>query len=581
MSNTLAKDQINGIECRFAVYCPPGDDSRSDLHLVKEMIHTTDNRLIPNVRLVKDFKRPYWVTKKGFQNHRDKKEWEHLDRLDRFESTQSELLWNAAKALGQAWFRGSMRDLSASPYLYGTDILSTAVIKRTYQDKYPDLLTPYRVSTFDIETDVVRGTEEITMATLSFGTKVFTAIQKSFVDGYTDVPNRLQELLQKYLGEFVKERNVDWEVKLVDSEVAVVKECFERAHAWMPDFVAIWNIDFDMPKVIQALEKNGIDPKDVFSDPKVPPAYRHFRYKQGPKKKVTASGKVTPIKPSAQWHTVYCPSSFYFIDAMCSYRHIRTGNAEEPSYALDAILDKTFKDKPEIRKLKFKEAEGLGGLEWHQFMQSKFPLEYVIYNVFDCMSMELLDEATSDLRLTLPMMSGCSDFENFKSQPRRSVDNLHYFCLQHNRAIGSTSNEMATELDKLTVGLEGWIVTLPAHLVMDNGLQVLEETPHLRTNIRGHVGDLDVSASYPNGGCVFNISKETTHKELVRIDGVPEMMQRMQGINLSGGHTNAVEFCTGMFGLPQMDTLLQAFNDQRTVTGELIDKYPTIEFGKL
>jgi len=217
-----------------------------------------------------------------------------------------------------------------------------------------------------------------------------------------------------------------------------------------------------------------------------------------------------------------------------------------------------------IRKLNFEMAEGLSGIEWHQFMQTRYPLEYVIYNVFDCISMEELDEKTKDLQMTLPMMSGCSDFENFKSQPRRTADALHYFCLENNRAIGSTSGEMADELDKLTLGLDGWIVTLPAHLVMENGLQIIEEAPELRTNIRGHVGDLDVSASYPNGGCVFNISKETTKTELCRIRDVSETVQRMQGINLSGGHTNAVEFCTGMFKMPTMEQMLDAFNKSRT-----------------
>lgn len=76
---------------------------------------------------------------------------------------------------------------------------------------------------------------------------------------------------------------------------------------------------------------------------------------------------------------------------------------------------------------------------------------------------------------------------------------------------------------------------------------------------------LDVSASYPNGGCVFNISKETTHKELCKINGVTEIVQRMQGINLSGGHTNAVEFATYLYGLPPMDKMLEAFNEHRTV----------------
>lgn len=560
MTTKINKDDVLGYECRFAVYCPPPEGESDDLHVIKEIVHMKDGTKIPNLRMKQNFKRPFWITKKGAQNHQDKKEWEHVDNLIKYEATQTDLVRSVARAVGQPWFDGKLRKLARNPYVYGIDILSTAVIKRSYQDKYPTLVTPYTSAPFDVETDVLHGTNEIIMGTLSYKSRVVTVIKKSFVEGYADVEHRLQQLLVKYLGEYVEKRKIQWEVVLVDNEADIVIECYKRAHAWKPDFVSVWNIDFDMPKMLTALQKAGIDPAKVFSDPSVPDRYKYFRYNQGNKQKVTASGKATPIKPSAQWHTVYCPSSFYFIDAMCAYRHIRTGSAEEPSYALDNILDKHLG----IRKLKFEEAEGLEKLEWHQFMQSTHPLEYVIYNVFDCVSMELLDEATSDLSLTLPLFSGCSDFENFKSQPRRLADNLHYFCLENEKVFGSTSDQMTNELDELTIGLDGWIVTLPAHLVVDNGLRVIEENAHLRTNIRGHVGDLDVSASYPNGGAVFNISKETTHKELHKINGVSEAVQRVQGINLSAGHTNAVEIANGLYGLPQMEEFLEAFEKPRT-----------------
>ena len=565
-------------ECRFATYCPPPERGMPDMHFIKEIVHNPDGTVTSNLRGVRDYKRPFWITNEGARNHKEKKEWEDLKNVKKFESTQTDLVYSIAKALGEPWFRGGQRDVQMSPFVYGSDILSTAVIKRSYQDRFPGLNTPYSSAMFDVETDVVRGTEEIQMATLSSKTRVYTAIHKDFVKGYSNVVPRLQALLQKYLSKMkmmrkdpadgkmkevevdvLAERGIEWVVEIVDSEIDIIKRVFEEAHEWKPDFLAIWNIDFDIQKVIKACERAGVDPATVLSDPSVPPEYKFFRYKQGPKKKVTASGIVTPIKPSAQWHTVYCPASFYFIDAMCSYRHIRTGNAEEPSYGLDAILKKHKLGG----KLEFEEADHLSGIDWHQFMQEKHPLEYVIYNVWDCVSMEMLDEVTTDLSLTLPLFSGCSDFENFKSQPRRTADNLHFFCLQQkDRVIGSTSKQMAMDMDKLTVGLDGWIVTLPAHLVTDSGLQVIKQHPMMRTNIRGHVGDLDVSASYPNGGCVFNISRETTKKELVRIVGVSEEQQRMQGINLSGGHTNAVEWCTGLLGLPQMDQMLATY--QRT-----------------
>lgn len=562
MTPNIAKENLAGYECRFAVYCPPADQENEDLHVVKEIIHLKDGTRIPNLRLLRNYKRPFWITKKGCRNYKDKKEWEKLDRVIEFQSTETELVRSVSRALAEPWFKGDKRRLCRNPYIFGTDILSTAVLKRSYMDKYPELTTPYSMAAFDVETDVNRGSDEIIMATLSYRNKVVTAIQKIHVQGHVNVVEQLHALLKKHLGSYVEKRKIEWEVLLVDSEVDCIRETFKRAHEWKPDFVAIWNIDFDMAKMLKALERARVNPKDVFSDPSVPAKFRHFRYKQGPKQKVTASGLVTPIKPSAQWHTVYCPASFYFIDAMCAYRHIRTGSQEEPSYSLDAILQKHLG----VRKLKFDQGDGLAPLEWHQFMQERFPLEYVIYNVFDCVSMEELDEKTNDLSLSLPMFSGCSDFENFKSQPRRLADNLHFFALANGRVMGSTSDQMANDLDKDTIGLDGWIVTLPAHLVMDNGLRNIAENPHQSTNIRAHVGDLDVSASYPNGGAVFNISKETTHRELCSITGVTEYQQRMQGINLSAGHTNAVEFCTELFGLPTMEKLLETFQEDQART---------------
>lgn len=66
----------------------------------------------------------------------------------------------------------------------------------------------------------------------------------------------------------------------------------------------------------------------------------------------------------------------------------------------------------------------------------------------------------------------------------------------------------------------------------------------------------------PNGGSTLNISKETTHLELCRIEGVSETTRRQQGINLSAGHVNAVEFACGMYGLPSMETLLASFENK-------------------
>jgi hypothetical protein len=335
----------------------------------------------------------------------------------------------------------------------------------------------------------------------------------------------------------------------------VIKDCINKAHEWKPDFLSVWNILFDMNKILAACERAGVNPSSFMCDPSIPPQYRNFKFKEGAAKKITASGVTMNFKPAQRWNTVFCPSSFYWIDAMCAYRQVRTGQPDESSYSLDAMLKKNLN----ITKLKFEEADAYTGLEWHKFMQSNYPLEYIIYNMFDCISMEMLDEKTLDLQLSLPLFAGSTDFSNFNSQPRRAVNELHFFCLNNDRVIGSTSGEMTDDFDEETVKISEWITALPSHLVVDNGLKIVMEDDNIVTNVRIHTGDLDVSAAYPTNECVMNVSKETTSKELIEVEGIDETSKRMQTINFSSGRTNATEFCTNMFGLPTFDQLLDAF----------------------
>jgi hypothetical protein len=267
-----------------------------------------------------------------------------------------------------------------------------------------------------------------------------------------------------------------------------------------------------------------------------------------------------PKPPHEQWHTVFTPASFYVVDSMCAYKQIRISDPAEASYSLDYILGL----KLNLGKLRFNnpEFENVGhGLAWHQLMQSKFQLEYIIYNVFDCVSMELLDEQTKDLSVVMPLLGGSSDFTDFKSQPRRLVDELHYFVqtVDPPRIMGTTSDQMTDDIDLKTISGEDWIIMLPAHLLADNGLKCILEFPNLRTNLRRNVADLDVSGSYPNGGAVMNMARNTTVKELISIEGVSEYTRRMMGINLSAGPTNAVEVCCNLFGMPTLVEMADAF----------------------
>ncbi len=80
------------------------------------------------------------------------------------------------------------------------------------------------------------------------------------------------------------------------------------------------------------------------------------------------------------------------------------------------------------------------------------------------------------------------------------------------------------------------------------------------------VGDLDVSAAYPHGEVALNTSKETTVREIITIDGVPEDIFRMQNMGLSSGHVNAVDYCCTMMGFPTHEQSLNLFLKEEGVT---------------
>jgi hypothetical protein len=557
-----------GKECRFATYVRPPEYGMPDLHLVKEQVHLEDGTIVPRLKFVENYERPFWVTKKGYRDYKQPKEWIDKEKVNVFYSSEADLIYKASRALGKPHFRGGLRDLAKDPYLFGVDIKSTALIKKDYFDAFPDLKTEFTVGVFDTEIDVINGSNEIDMATYIFDDICFTAVKSSFLKGIAnpeeEIAKKTKELLRKHADKLSGGSKEEQEIKeylynyvdsfkvttvLVEQEIDVLIECFKVIHSTMPDVLAIWNIKFDIEKIQEACDRSGYPIENLMSDPSVPQSYKSFKFKVGPNQKRTSSGLITPIRPAAQWHTVKCPASFYVLDAMCVFKHTRIGQPEKRSYSLDFILNEEIK----LGKLGLEATDHLGGLNWHEVMQSKYPVEYVVYNRFDCIGMILLENKVKDMKVILPQFSGTSDFEDFKSQPRRKMDALHWYVQSHDKVMGCTSESLVDEkLDGLVLSRRNWIITLTPSYVVESGLNVINENPTQSTSVYGHVGDLDVAASYPNGGATFNISKETTVRELSKIEGIDEDTFRKQNMGISAGHVNAVDYCTTMFGFPSL-----------------------------
>lgn len=558
MSSVSTDPNIKGLECKHVGYVTAKDGSPHDLLAVKEIVHYHDGRMVPRLRLIEDWKRPFWVTHPGHRNHKDKKEWEERYKLQEFSSTQITLPTSILRALGQEPGKyNSLRQICRSPYVYGADVTTPVLVKHHYMETWPEVNgangSPSTVCNLDTETDMVRGTGEILMCSLAQGSNVHLILSQIYLQGIQNPESDIRYAFEYYLGEYRAKRNIQLTIEIVPDAASVAYQAMMKVHAWKPDIVAIWNMDFDINKMAKDLERAGHDLGDVFSDPTIPLTYRTYKYVQGQSQKVTQSGKTMPIPYFDRWHSVEAPATFQVIDAMCLYRKLRfTKGMAAGGYSLDAVL----KEELGIRKLKFKEADHLTGGQWHAFMQANYRIEYAIYNCFDTISMQELDEKTGDLSKQIGLHSGHSEYNRFPSQPRRTWDDMHFECLAVDKVAATTSDTMRTEMDALTVDLKGHIVTLPSHQHFDTGMTILEELPDFAVSIWAHVADLDVEATYPTEEALFNISKETTACELVAIEGIDERTQRSIGINLTGGHVNAVEICTRVFKAPTLDTLL-------------------------
>lgn len=557
-------------EIRFAWHLPK-TDYREDYHYIKEQVTYTDGSVEPRTFFIENYKRPVWVTNKANRDHKDKKEFEYKDKLMSRMTTESDLPRTAAGLLDKIHLANNVNAIKEEPYLYGYDIPSTSFVKYTSLKKNDFIQSSYSVAVLDIETDP--RTNYPIMITVTFKGKAFCAVISDFLRKVDRPREKVRQAINHYLPKY---KDLDYELEICKDMLDGLKAAFKVANEWAPDFLAVWNIDFDISKILDYLKLKDVNPVDVICDQTIPRKLRTFRYKRGQTKKVTASGVVKPINPSLQWHTVITTSKFYLIDAMCVYRQLRMAKAEEPSYSLNAILEKELG----TRKLTFEQADKYQGLEWHLFMQANYPVEYIVYNLYDCLGVEELDAKTKDLSNSLPSFAGITEFMKFNSQARKLTDALFLFGIEKGRVIGTAAAPPRDDIDEELTGvgedddddddeegevldpskfktlpLKGWIQLLPQNRLIPNGLKCLSDYPDVSTSFRGITCDFDAKSSYPSCTQAANVSKETCVNEVITITGLDEDQFRELNLSVCLGNANMLEYFQEVFCLPNLEII--------------------------
>lgn len=573
--------KVIGSECLNVSYVQSKADPLKDLAIIAEYNWYDDGSEGPNTRVVKNFARPYWTTKKPYRTYKDKHITEDLSKCDMHTCNTASLATHAQRSLGKKIDpRKSLRQVAQSPYLYGADVSTPTVIKHRYKIKNPDYVGKGQryIAALDIETNVLvpENKQHIISIGVTMREHHYLFVWRPFTARYHNPEELLQQAYEKYLSRFeaidkegkhgpkggtiyrnlIEERKSKLTVVFKDHPHELVMEAYKVLHALPVDFLSIFNMGFDMGRMIEALEKENIPLEDVFCAPYVPEEFRKAKFNKDEDRKESAS-KSTNKHYAELWHVMEAPCRFYTICSMATYKKSRVTKADLLNYKLNTVLDTELG----MRKLDFKEADHLELLPWHKYMQSNYPIEYLIYNIFDCVALELLDEKTKDISQGIVFSTDCSEYSRWGSGPKKLSDDLHYYALSIGKVLGTTSDKMVHEYDKLVPTMNNWIAMLQSNLMASEGVKLFKDAPHLKSNIWFNCYDEDVEAAYPSGEDMWNVGLETSRIEVCSIEGRSERVQRKTGIDLTAARTNALELTHNMYKTPRLTEMLEEFNN--------------------
>jgi hypothetical protein len=556
----------------------------SDALVIKTIRHMEDGTTKPHLVIVDKPKRSFYVTKPDRRHNALKREWEHVVNLDRYEVHNHRLTDAVSNALSDGRYTGkgggyqSLRKLCDSPWIYGADISIEVLVKHKFMQAFEaSKKTPTQLTTgfFDIETDVVHGDgSSPNIITVTHENKVYTAILESFfvvkqLDG-SFLRGNLEsfkafskQTLDVYIGELlddhVKKNPKSLLKKIVASKpfeyfyhvgktaIDLVKWIFSEIHKNRTDFLGIWNIDFDIPKILAVIKAAGVKYEDVFCPPELNAKYRYVRYERD-------ESDVPNI--FKKWHWLHATSYSQFVDSQNLYSILRTVKGQEISMKLNDVL----KVNDLKGKLTFKDddpnTEDMSEMDWHRYMQKNEAYKYIIYNQFDCLSLQLQEWKNNDIS-SMVVLGGVSRLCGWTRQTRKIADSFYFYGLADGKIMASPGQTMEDQFDGLIDKVGGAV--LRPERTTGIGIRVFSDRPDIVTMLHDHVNDVDFTGQYPTSTVVANISKETKISCGVEILGMPRNAVGNYYSMCIGLRENATLIAEKYFNLPNYSELDDRF----------------------
>ena len=351
----------------------------------------------------------------------------------------------------------------------------------------------------------------------------------------------------KFVEQYVKQEahgDFKYNIQFFDTEAKLLLHFWKIIHECKPDFVGIWNMNFDIPYVLKRMDKLGLD-RALACHPDVPVEYRVVKYLPDPDRFLTTEqrakkGDAGPPHPSRLWDWVNISGYTQFYDQMALYSYIRKRGIL-PSYRLDDIA----------------EAEtGYGKVDYHskgytirKFAHQNYIL-FLTYSIIDTLRLKQIEDKTGDLHKQIIFTDNTRLSKGNKVALTIKNRMFKFYWDKNPREIIG-NNVWYDYFEKL----DGAIVSSPKHIrIKGKGAGAAEGF------IYEDVCDFDEEGLYPHIILNFNIGKESVAAKIYDIKLNDKSFSDVKNFNvkLQTIDTSIFDIGKTYFNLPNIEELIEA-----------------------
>jgi len=444
-----------------------------DAVVVKEQTLHKDGTTTSRLAEFINPRRSFYITNTRYRSYKYKTELEQISKLDKYTVPNWDMRRKLAEVLGLRPGYLTNAQLFKSPYVFGADISIEALIKMNYMNTYPDPEIKPTYGFLDIETSIEN--DEIMLISYITGSNVYIGILEHWLwkevekDGkkikvkveFDEINKFVNEKLQTYADNLTVNKNVTQEmidgmrnlkynIKILSKEIDLIAWTFLNIHNEKADFIGIWNMNFDIPRILSRIAKAKVPAEVIFSDPNLTKSLRYLKYREDVNPNVAHF--------TLKWHTLQATCTSQFIDSMGLFSQCRRTNGFRNKYTLDSVLD----DELGLGKLPLAPGQS------HIIMQQHHFMDYVVYNAFDVIGLYLLEQKNNDL-FSMSVLAGPTPVNQFSLATIKTANNLYNYYIQKGMVLSSVSREdNFVKLDRLFKNAGGSV--LPPERVANVGV---------------------------------------------------------------------------------------------------------------